>query len=136
VQRLAAVWFYHDRGAELKSGFEVFGDRIGLNHVHHILQQSPGFERVSRRFAAELWGLAGFAMKDTIVGSEAAFFDDRRCRDDLFAGGAGSADLSDIFIAFKRCIEEFAINRRWFFAYGEGPVNLRRIAPVADSELG
>jgi hypothetical protein len=136
MQWLAAVWLYHDRGTELKSCRKIFRDWIRLNHMDHVFLQGPRFERMRRRSGAEFRGLASFAVKNTIVRSEAALFDDRRCRDDLLAGGAGSADLSDIFIAFKRCIEEFAINRRWFFAYGEGPVNLRRIAPVADSELG
>ena len=104
--------------------------------MHHILLQRPRFERVGRRLAAELWRFAGFAVKNAVVGSEAAFFDDRRCRDDLFAGGAGSADLSDIFIAFQRSIEELSVYGRWFFGNGERSMDLRRVAPVADSELG
>src|SRR3970282_1754447 len=85
---------------------------------------------------AELGGLARFAVKDAIVSGEAVLFDDAVCCDDLFAGGAGLADSPNILVALKRGIEELSVERRRLFADGEGAVNLCRVAPVADRQLG
>ena len=136
MQRLAAARFHDDRGAELKSGCEIFRSRIGLDDVHHVFLQRPGFERMRGRLCAELRRFAGFAVKDAVVGSKAAFFDDRRRRDNLLAGCAGSADPANIFVALIGGVKEFAISRRRLFADGEGAMNLRRVAPIADRQLG
>src|SRR5690242_9995562 len=79
VQWLAAAWFYHNRGAKLKSGGEIFGDWIGLDDVNHIFLERPRLQRMGRGLRAELGRFSGFAVKHAVVGSEAAVLDDRRC---------------------------------------------------------
>ena len=44
--------------------------------------------------------------------------------------------LADVLVALIGGVEEFAISRRRLFADGEGAMNLRRVAPVADRQLG
>src|SRR6266404_6620391 len=39
VQRFAAVWFHDHGSAELKAGFKVARDRIGLDHMHHVFDE-------------------------------------------------------------------------------------------------
>src|SRR5882672_1832048 len=75
-------------------------------------------------------------MKDAVVGSKAAFFDDRRRRDDVFARSNRFTNFADIFVALESRVEEFAISRRRLFTDGEGTMNLRRVTPVADRQLG
>src|SRR5258705_7650312 len=136
VQWLTAARFHDDGGAKLESGFEVFRNRIWLNDVHHVFLKRPRFERVSGRFRSKLRRFAGFSVKNAVVGSKAAFFDNRRRRDDLLAGRAGPADCADVLVALIGSVKEFAISRRWFFADGKRAMDLRRVAPVADRQLG
>ena len=125
VQRLAAAGLDDDRGAELKPGFEVFGDWIRLDHVHHIFLQGPRFHGMSGATRAELGGFSRFAVEDAVIAGKAVVFDDRSCGDNLFAGGAGLANLADVLVALKRAVEKFSIDRRGLFADGEGAVDLR-----------
>src|SRR5574341_1769211 len=96
VQRLAAAGFDDDRGAELEAGFEVFGDRIGLDYVDHVFLQGPRLDRMGGAAGAKLRRFSGFAMEDAVVTGEAVVFDDGRGGDDLFAGGAGLADSPNV----------------------------------------
>jgi hypothetical protein len=62
--------------AELEPGFEIFGNGIGLDDMHHIFFQSPFFQRVGRRAGAKLGRLAGFAVEHAVITAEAVFFND------------------------------------------------------------
>src|SRR5262245_4408559 len=136
VQRLTAARFNHDRCAQLQTGFEIFGDWIGLNDVNHIFLQRPRLQWMSSGFGAEFRRLTGFAVKDTVIGSEAVLFDYGRYRDDLFARSAGFADPANILVALKRSVEELSVNRRRLLAYGERAMDLRRVAPITHREFG
>ena len=41
VQRLTAVRFDDNGGADLQAGFEIAGNRIGLDDVDHVLDKGP-----------------------------------------------------------------------------------------------
>lgn len=135
VQWLAAARLHHHCGAKLQSGFEIFGDWVGLDDVNHVFFERPFLQRMHGGFRTELWGLAGFAVENAVVASEAVIFDGRRGGDDLFAGSAGFTNLADALVALISSVEQFAVSWRRLFADSERPVNLRRVAPVADGQF-
>ena len=132
MQRFTAVRFNDNRGAELQAGFEIAGDRVGLDDVDHVFDQCPWLYRVRGRTGAELGRFSCFAMEDTVVGGEAVVFDDGACGDNFFAGRPRFADLAYVFVTLQCRVEELAIERRRLPSDGKRTVNLCGIALVTD----
>ena len=136
MQRFTPVWFHNHRRTELQAGCEIFGNRVGLDDVDHVFFQGAFLQGVCRRAGTELRRFAGFAVKDAVVAGKAVGFYCRSRGDNLFAGAAGCADFAHAFVAFVSGVEELAVCRCRLFADGEGPMNLCRVAPVADRQFG
>jgi len=136
VQRFATARFNDDGGAELESRLEIHGYWIGLNDVDHVFFQRPALERVGRRFGPQLGRFAGFAVKNAVVGSKAAFLDHRSRRDDLLAGRSRLTNHPNVFVTLIGGVEKLSVSRGGLFAHGERAVDLSGVAPVTHRQLG